>query len=99
MRFFSKITFLFNCCFVAFVILREVEQGRNIKGSHDAVIPLPVVQNSLVVLGVTAIIFSFIFAVCILVFRLLKKQHNIAGWLVWTNLLFLLIQVIYFKLY
>jgi len=99
MRFFSKITFIFNCCFVAFVILREVESGRNVKGSHDAVIPLPVVQNSLVVLGVIAIIVSFIFAVCILVFRLVKKQHNIARWLVWTNLLFLLLQVVYFKLY
>jgi hypothetical protein len=100
MRFFSKIVFICNCCFVAAVILRLMEKDYISNGNHDAIIPLPAVQGTLVVLGlIIAVILNFIFAGCCLVFLLLKKQHNIAGWLIWINLLFLLLQVYYFKLY
>jgi hypothetical protein len=100
MRFFSKIVFICNICFVAAVILRLVEKDYVSNGNHDAIIPLPALQGTLVVLGfIVAVMLNFIFALCCLIFLLLKKQHNIAKWLVWINLLFLLFQLFYFKLY
>lgn len=100
MRFFSKIVFLCNLCFAASVILRAMEKDYVSTGSHDAIIPLPALEASLAVLGfIIAIIVNFIFAACCLIFLLLKKQHHVAKWLVWVNLLFLLFQIIYFKLY
>lgn len=99
MRFFSKIVFICNLCFMAFVVLRKLETLQNAKGNHNAVIPLPILQNSLVVLGISAIIINFIFVTLMVVFKLAKKQHHIAKWLVWANFLFLMLQFIYFKLY
>lgn len=99
MRFFSKITFLCNLCFVVFVIMRILEKQNEVKSGSEAIIPLPVLQNSLVVLGMCAILLSFIFAISVMVYRLQKKPLTIATWLVWVNLLFLLLQVIYFNLY
>jgi hypothetical protein len=99
MRFFSKIVFICNLCFVAAAILRLVEISHNTEGNKDAIIPLPPVQNVLVTLGFSAVILNFVFAFLCAVYWLLKKQHNIAKWLVWSNLLFLLFQLFYFKLY
>lgn len=99
MKFFSKITFICNLCFIAFIILREVEKARAVNGNNEALVPLPALQNMLVILGVTAVVINFIFAVTCIVFHLLKKQIPAAKWLVWVNLMFLLFQFIYFKLY
>jgi hypothetical protein len=99
LRFFSKIVFICNCCFAAFAILRLIEKNNIAKANHDALIPLPALQGTLLILGLSAIILNFIFALLCLIFLLLKKQHNVAKWLVWVNLIFLLFQVFYFKLY
>lgn len=99
MRFFSKIVFICNLCFVAAAILRLVEISHNVEGNKDSIIPLPPLQNLLVTLGFSAILLNFIFALLCLAYLLLKRQHNIAKWLVWVNLLFLVFQVIYFNLY
>lgn len=99
MRFFSKITFICNLCFVAFVIFYHLEKNADSLASKDAIIPLPAVEGTLAILGVASVLINFIFALFILVFKLVKKEHAIARWLVWVNLLFLFIQFIYFKLY
>lgn len=100
MRFFSKIVFICNICFALAAVLRIMEQRRELQGNHDAIIPLPPLQGILVTLGFgVAVVINFIFVVCVLIFLLLKKQHHIARWLVWINLLFLLFQFFYFKLY
>jgi hypothetical protein len=99
LRFFSKIVFVCNLCFAVSAILRLVEKDHITNGNHDAIIPLPPVQGTLVILGLIAVMLSFIFALLCGMYFLLKKQHNIAKWLVWVNLLFLLFQLFYFKLY
>lgn len=98
MKFFSKVVFLCNLCFVAFVVLRQLEKGRDIAGNKEAVIPLPALEGTLVVLGVASILINFIFIIVCGIFLLVKKQIPVAKWLLWVNLLFLLLQFIYFKL-
>ncbi len=99
MRFFSKITFICNLCFVAFTILHLLEKKRDAVGNKDAIIPLPAVEGTLAVLGLASVIINFIFAILCLLLFILKKQIPVAKWLVWVNLLFLILQFIYFKLY
>jgi protein-S-isoprenylcysteine O-methyltransferase Ste14 len=100
LRFFSKIVFICNGCFVASAIFRLMEKDYVSNGNNNAVIPLQAVEGTLVILGfVAAVILNVIFALLCLIYLLLKKQHNVAKWLVWINLLFLLFQLFYFKLY
>jgi hypothetical protein len=96
MRFFSKITFICNLCFVASVILRWVEIAMQKKGSHDGAIKLQPLESTVVVLGYGAIIINFIFNAFVLVFFLAKKEQPVAKWLIWINLFFLAAQVYYF---
>lgn len=99
MKFFSKTTFLCNLCFIAFIILQQVEKKHSIAGNKEAIIPLPALQGSLVVLGILAVIINFAFLATCGVLFLLKKNIPVAKWLLWANLLFLLVQIFYFKLY
>lgn len=99
MRFFSKIAFICNLCFITFVVLNQLEKNPDRLGSKDAIIPLPAVEGTLAILGITSVIINFIFAVICLLFFILRKQIPVAKWLVWVNLLFLILQFIYFKLY
>lgn len=81
------------------IIFSSIETERKAAGNAEAIIQLPALQSSLVILGYGAFIPNLIFAVLCLVYWLLKKQHTIARWLVWVNLLFLVLQFFYFKLY
>lgn len=86
-------------CFVAFVVFYHLERNADSAASKDAIIPLPAVEGTLAILGVASVLVNFIFALLILIYRIFRKEHTIAKWLVWVNLLFLLLQFIYFKLY
>jgi len=96
LRFFSKIVFICNLCFIAAVILRWVENANKKKGDFDGVIKLQPLESTIVVLGYGAIIFNFIFNIIILALLLLKKQALVPKWLIWFNFLILIIQVYYF---
>ena len=100
MRFFSKIVFICNICFLAAVLLRLMEEDYASTGHNESIIPLPALEGLLVILGlIVAVLLNFVFAVTCLIFWIMKKQHNVAKWLVWINLLLLIFQLIYFKLY
>jgi hypothetical protein len=99
MKFFSKVVFLCNLCFVAFIVLRQLGNGSDVTGNKEAIAPLPALEGTLVVLGVASVLINFIFIIVCGIFLLVKKQIPVARWLVWVNLLFLLLQFIYFKLY
>jgi hypothetical protein len=96
MRFFAKLIFICNGCFVLAAILRLVENARKKQGSFDGLVQLQPLESTIVVLGYTAIIFNFIFNAIVLVLLLLKKKPAVASWLIWLNFLFLLAQVYYF---
>lgn len=96
MRFFSKLIFICNLCFIAAVILRWVENVNKQKGNFDGAIKLQPLESSIVVLGYGAIIFNFIFNLTILTLLWLKKDMLVPKWLIWFNFLILIVQVYYF---
>lgn len=95
MRFFSKVVFICNCCFLLAVVLRWVENANKKKGNFDGAIKLQPLESTIVILGYTAIIFNFIFNIIILIFLLRKKELTVAKWLIWFNFLLLLLQLFY----
>jgi hypothetical protein len=96
LRFFSKIVFICNLCFIAAVILRWVENMNKQKGDFSGAIKLQPLESTIVVLGYGAIIINFIFNLLLLVILVLKKEKKIEAWLIWFNFLILLVQVYYF---
>lgn len=99
MRFFSKITFLCNLCFLIFVVMNELEKNPETLGSRDAIIPLPAVEGTLAILGLASVLINIVFSLTCLVFVIVKKPVPVAKWLVRINILFLILQFFYFKLY
>ncbi len=80
-------------------MLNQLEKNPDRLGSKDAIIPLPAVEGTLAILGIASVLINFIFALTCLVFFIVRKKIPVARWLVWVNLLFLILQFIYFKLY
>jgi hypothetical protein len=94
MRIFSKIVFICNLCFIAAAVLRIVELGMK-KG--DAVIPLPVLEGSIVVLGFgLAIILNAIFCVILVFQKILKSPINYSVFILWFNVILFFVQIGYF---
>ena len=93
MRFFSKFVFICNTCFILTVILRYVEMGNVAHGNKDAVIKLPVVQNTLVIVGYSAIFFNFIFVSLSIYLLLSRKISTIPTWIIIFNLIVFVWQV------
>ena len=96
MRFFSKIVFICNLCFIAAVILRWVENAKKKSGYFEGALILKPLQSTLVVLGYGAIFVNFIFNLFVFWAWIQKKELTVSRWLIYTNFLFLLLQVYYF---
>jgi hypothetical protein len=99
MRTFSKIVFICNLCFIVAAILRVVELGIK-KG--NAIIPLPAVEGSIVVLGFfVAIILNVIFLGLIIFKKIIKSPINFSPIILWFNVILLPVQIWYsfFKQY
>jgi hypothetical protein len=96
MKFFSKIVFICNLCFVASVILRLVENAKKKDANFDGLVLLKPLESTLVVLGYSAIIINGLFLVICLFLLAAKKIKQIPQWIVLCNLVFFLLQVYYF---
>ena len=97
MRFFSKIVFICNCCFIAAVILRFVENANKKKGNFNGNIILQPLKSTIVVLGYGAIFINLVFNLFVLVLLTQKKLDiKISTWLIWTSFIFFIIQIYYF---
>ncbi len=95
MRFFSRVVFICNCCFIIAVILRLYENAHKKNGNFNGAIQIQSLESTLVILGYGAVFINLIFNIFILGSFAIKKQP-IAKWLIWSNFLFLLLQVYYF---
>jgi hypothetical protein len=96
MKFFSKIVFICNLCFVASVVLRLVENTKKKTGSFDGQILLKPLESTLVVLGYGAIFINLFFVLACGYLFAVKKIKQIPLWIVIVNLVFFIIQVYYF---
>jgi hypothetical protein len=99
MRIFSKFIFLCNLCFVAAVVLRFVENANKKIGNVNSIIKLQPLQNTLVVLGYGAIVFNLLYHLILLISFTTKSSNTLPKWVIWSNFLFLIIQVYYFFFY
>lgn len=96
MRFFAKIVFVFNLCFLATIPLRFYEL--HYKTNHPdqpftGAIPVKPLESLLVILGYSAIFVNIIFVILVLV---TGKIKSIPKWLFWVNASLLIVQLYYF---
>lgn len=96
MRFFSKLIFICNICFILSVVLRYVEVNNDAAGNNADVIGFQPLQSSLIVLGYGAVIFNFIFLLSSLVFFIFKKTLPFPAWILLFNLILFVTQLVYF---
>jgi len=96
MRFFAKIIFICNCCFMASVILRYLEINADKAGKNPNVLGFQPLESTLIILVYGAVLFNFIFLLCSLVVYLFKKELPVANWILLFNLVLFFIQLIYF---
>lgn len=96
MKLFSKIVFIFNLGFVAFIILQYIEINSKRSNSVDNIIPLPYVTGLLVIMGQFSIFINIVFCLLVIILKALKRINQIPRWLVITNFILLFIQLFYF---
>ncbi len=96
MKFFSRVVFICNCCFIIAVILRMYENAHKKNGNFNGAIQIQPLESTLVVLGYGAIFINLVFNLIVLVFFVAKAKQPVAKWLIWTNFLLLILQLYYF---
>ena len=96
MKFFSKVVFICNCCFILAVILRWVENMQKKEGNFNGAIQINSLESMLVILGYGAIFVNLVFNISLLLLFVLKSKHAVPKWLVYTNILFFFLQIYYF---
>ena len=96
MRFFSRVVFICNICFLVSLVFRLVELGMKKGGNNNAVIPLPVLEGSIVILGFTvAVILNAAFVFIVLFRKSVRKPLTVGGFLLWFNLILFPVEVWY----
>ena len=96
MRFFSRLVFICNLCFIASVVLRLVEMVKRNQGNLEPAIGVQALQGTLVILGYGAIFLNVIFFIWALVALARGKANPLPRWLLWFNLALFPVQVWYF---
>jgi hypothetical protein len=96
MKFFSRIVFICNCCFIIAVGLRLYENAHKKDGNFNGAIQIQPLESTIVVLGYAAVFINLIFNLILLGFFITKKNWNVPRWLIWGNFILLLLQIYYF---
>lgn len=96
MRFFSRIVFICNCCFIISVILRFVELQQRAKNNYDGAIPFQPLESTLVILGYGAIYINVVFLLISIYRFLLKRNIPSPRWITIFNLCMFPLQLYYF---
>jgi hypothetical protein len=93
MRFFSKITVVFNVCFLLYVVLWYIEKHQQYEDKAANILPLPWLEGTLVILGYTAIIVNILFLLITFIFYSLKMNIRIPRWIIIFNIIIFCCQV------
>ena len=96
MRFFSKVVFICNCCFIIAVILRWFENTQKKNGNFNGAIQINSLESMFVILGYGAIFVNLVFNISVLLLYLLKLKHAVPKWLMLVNFLLFFLQIYYF---
>ncbi len=93
MRFFSKITVFCNACFLLSVVFWYIEMQNRHQENAGQVIPLPWLQNILVILGYSAIVINTLFLLLYFIFFSFKMPIKIPRWIIIFNIIIFCCQV------
>jgi heme A synthase len=93
MRFFSKITVLFNACFLLYVVFWYIEKHQQYEDKAAQIMPLPWLKGSFVVLGYSAILVNVLFLLLIFIFYSFKANIKIPRWIIIFNIIIFCCQV------
>ena len=93
MRFFSKITVFCNACFLVSVVFWYIEMGKQRQGYSNQVLPLPWLENTLVILGYSAIVVNALFLLLCFIFYSFKSNIKIPAWIIIFNIIIFCCQV------
>lgn len=93
MRFFSKLVLICNISFILTVLLRYIELGHSAHGNKEAVIKLPIIQNTLVIMGYSAIFLNGIFVLMALYLLMSGRIRKIPLWITLFNVVIFVWQV------
>ena len=96
MRFFSRLVFICNLCFLASIVLRLIEMVKRKDGNLDPAIGFQAFQGTLVVLGYGAIFLNAIFFFWAVVGLARGSLKNLPRWLLLFNLVLFPVQIWYF---
>lgn len=99
MRFFSKITVLFNASFLMAVLFRYIEKTKDYEGNAAQILPLPWLEGTFVVLGYTAIIVNVLFLLLTFIFYSFKSNVTIPRWIIIFNVIIFCCQVYFHFIY
>src|SRR6187431_644935 len=87
MRFFSKLVFICNICFLLSFVLRMVESSRRLNDNYNTVLYQPL-EGTIAILGLLlAIIFNAVFILFCAYWVVTKKIKTIPLWIVLFNIL------------
>lgn len=92
MRFFSKITVFCNLCFLLSVVFWYLEMRNRNNDSRGQVIPLPWLENILVILGYGAIVVNALFLILTFIFYSFKTDIKIPRWIIIFNIIIFVCQ-------
>ncbi len=100
MRFLSKLYFICNISFVIAVVMRIVENLQKKNGVFTGAILTRPLESTLVIMGYFVTIgVALIFLLALLINIASKRDLKVPKWLICTNVVFLIIQCIYFFLF
>ena len=95
MRFFSRIVFLCNICFIIAVIMWWIESSRRLHGNYNGVIQFQPLAATLIILGYGAVIINFVFILLSFWYLLRKRLAVIPRFILLFNLLIFPLQIYY----
>lgn len=96
MRFFSRVVFICNGCFVVAVIMNIINNAHKKNIHFSGAIQINPLESTLVIMGYGAIFINFIFNIFVLALLVTKSKQTTTRWIIWANFIFLLTQIFYF---
>ncbi|MBS1511801.1 MAG: hypothetical protein JST86_13220 [Bacteroidetes bacterium] len=96
MRFFSKFVIICNICFVISAVMQKFEKHNKAMGKPGELVPLPYVQNVVIILGFMALMVSAVFIIIWAGMFATKKGKQIPRWVVIFNFAALLAEIYWY---
>jgi hypothetical protein len=93
MRFFSKITVLFNASFLVYLVFWYIEKHSQRQGDNAQVLPLPWLEHTFVILGYSSIVVNALFLLLCFIFYSFKSNIKIPRWIIIFNIIIFCCQV------